>query len=71
MVAAKIFLPIHTSGMSLSSQTNRSSDRLNKVYKRYGGVMLRFCPFNAYAHPSTSSLIVIPLMFLYVVQLLF
>ena len=24
----KTFLPIHTSGMSLSSQTNRSSDRL-------------------------------------------
>ena len=30
------FPPIHTSGMSLSSQTNRSSDRLYKVYKRSG-----------------------------------
>ena len=42
-----------------------------KLYKRYGGVMLQFWPFNAYAHPSTFSLIVIPLMFLYVVRLLF
>ena len=42
-----------------------------KVYKRYGWVMLRFWPFNAYGHRSTFSLIVIPLMFLYVVQLLF
>ena len=42
-----------------------------KVYKRYGGVMLRFWPFTAYAHTSTFNLIVIPLMFLYVVQLLF
>ena len=65
------FPPILTSGMSLSSQANRSSDRLYQVYKRYGGVLLRFWPFNAYAHPSTFSLIVIPLMFLYVVQLLF
>ena len=42
-----------------------------KPYKRYGGVLLRFWPFNAYAHLSTFSLIVIPLMFLYVVQLFF
>ena len=34
---------IHTSGMSLSSQANHSSDRLYKVYnKRHGGVLLRF-----------------------------
>ena len=72
MAAAKIFPPIQTSGMSLNSQANRSSDRLScKPYKRYGGVPLRFWPFNAYAHLSTFSLIVIPLMFLYVVQLLF
>ena len=36
------FPPIHTSGMSLSSQANHSSDRLYKVYKRHGGVLLRF-----------------------------
>ena len=41
------FPPIHTSAMSLSSQANRSSDRLYKVYKRYGGVLLQFWPFNA------------------------
>ena len=33
---------IHTSDMTISSQTNRSSDRLYQVYKRYGGVLLRF-----------------------------
>ena len=36
------FPPIHTSGMSLSSQAHRSSDRLYQVHKRYGGVLLRF-----------------------------
>ena len=36
------FPPILTSDMSISSQTNRSSDRLYQVYKRYGGVLLRF-----------------------------
>ena len=35
---------VHTSGMSLSSQANHSSDRLYKVYKRHGGVLLRFWP---------------------------
>ena len=39
---AQNFPPIHTSDMSISSQTNRSSDRLYQVYKRYGGVLLRF-----------------------------
>ena len=39
---AQNFPPIHTSDMSISSQTNRSSDRLYQVYKRYEGVLLRF-----------------------------
>ena len=38
------FPPIHTSGMSLISQANHSSDRLYKVYKSHGGVLLRFWP---------------------------
>ena len=44
MAAAENFPPIHTSGMSLSSQANHSSHRLYKVYKRHGGVLLRFWP---------------------------